>query len=423
MTSTAHFEPLPPPHRLFVPLSAREPGEAVACKEAGTRVARGEALGEAASAASFVPLSPVAGRIIASTRVDLLNGHRVAAVELEVDPSAISDVTPPPDPTAKGLATLAELIDALRTAGVWAERRGSPDLIAQLLQAVKRPCDTVVCQVLDDDSRTGANESVAGAFPAEVVAAVSLLATRAEAERAMIVLDVDSDPALFARLRAAAGDTAVRVVGIRSSYPQSDPTLLVYALRKRRLRPGRLPTDQGVMQLDAAAAAAVGAAALRGQPMLDVPLTVCDAGSGDVFDVSVPIGTPLRHVLQKLSIDVAGQIRVADAMRDIRASPDAVVGGGELLVYGNIHVPVQQSPDPCIRCGWCVQACPTRIHPAGILEAAQDADTALAERYGLESCIECGICSYVCPSRLPLLGAIRALRRAGPVSAVARGAG
>jgi electron transport complex protein RnfC len=419
MNLTAKFEPLPPPHRLFVPLSPRKPGEAVACKPAGTRVACGEPLGEAATASAFVPLSPIAGRIITSTRVDLLNGHRVAGIELEVDDTAGSTPLPPPEPTARGLATLADWIDALRTAGVWAERRGSPDLIAQLHQAVRRPCDTVVCQVLDDDSRSGGNEAVAGAFPAEVVAAVSLLATRTSAERAQIVLDVDAPAELFARLRAAANGTAVKIIGIRSAYPQSDPTLLVYALRKRRLRPGRLPTEQGVVQLDAAAAAAVGAVALRGQPMLSVPLTVTDAGAGTVHRQSVAIGTPLRHILQRLGIDSGGQIRVGDSKREQRASPDAVVSGGELLIHGNVQLPARQSPDPCIRCGWCVQACPTRIHPAGILEAAQENDTVLADRYGLESCIECGICSYVCPSRLPLLGAIRSLRRSKP--AVARG--
>src|SRR5688500_2829454 len=416
MNGIAHFEPLPPPHRLFVPLAARKPGEAVSCKEAGTRVARGEPLGEAAGAASFVPLSPVNGRIIGTTRVDLLNGHRVAAVELEVDTTA--DAPPPAtEPTAGGLVTLADWIDALRGAGVWAERRGSPDLLAQMHQAVRRPCDTVVCQLLDDDSRSGASESLARAFPAEIVAAVSLLGSKSGAERALIVLDVDAPAELFARLRAAAGDTTVKVVGVRSAYPQSDPTLLVYTLLKRRLRPGRLPTDQGVMQLDAAAAAAVGAAALRGQPMLDVPLTVTDAASGRVRDVLVTVGTPLRHILHKLGIDATGQIRVGDAMREMRASPDAVVSGGELVVHGRIDLPVRQSPDPCIRCGWCVQACPTRIHPAGILEAAQDHDAALAERYGIDACIECGICSYVCPSRLPLLGAIRSLRRAAPARA------
>ena len=50
-----------------------------------------------------------------------------------------------------------------------------------------------------------------------------------------------------------------------------------------------------------------------------------------------------------------------------------------------------------------------RIQPAGLLEAAQQDDPLLADRYGLDACIECGICTYVCPSHLPILSGIRAL--------------
>ena len=68
-------------------------------------------------------------------------------------------------------------------------------------------------------------------------------------------------------------------------------------------------------------------------------------------------------------------------------------------------------PGACLRCGWCADSCPTRVHPAGILEASQFDDPELAERSGLEACIECGICAYVCPSELPLLQGIRAMLR------------
>ena len=89
---------------------------------------------------------------------------------------------------------------------------------------------------------------------------------------------------------------------------------------------------------------------------------------------------------------------------------DSVIAGGELT----IHVTSPERPvvpEPCIRCAWCFEACPTLIHPAFILDAAQRRDMKMAERAGIGACIECGICAHVCPSRLPLLKAIRELRR------------
>src|SRR5581483_8994805 len=90
--------------------------------------------------------------------------------------------------------------------------------------------------------------------------------------------------------------------------------------------------------------------------------------------------------------------------------PVAVAGGSEQVIHLTA-LPAPVNPDPCIRCGWCVQACPTHVHPAAFLEAGQRHDREMADAYGLASCIECGVCAHICPSRLPLLGAIRELKR------------
>jgi electron transport complex protein RnfC len=59
---------------------------------------------------------------------------------------------------------------------------------------------------------------------------------------------------------------------------------------------------------------------------------------------------------------------------------------------------------PCIRCAYCVEACPMHLNPStlGLLAAKRDYET-MASEFHLNDCFECGCCSYVCPSNIPLV--------------------
>jgi len=68
---------------------------------------------------------------------------------------------------------------------------------------------------------------------------------------------------------------------------------------------------------------------------------------------------------------------------------------------------------PCIRCGYCVDACPIFLDPSllGRL-AANEEFSVMAERHNLMDCFECGSCSFVCPSHIPLVQHFRAAKAA-----------
>jgi electron transport complex protein RnfC len=144
--------------------------------------------------------------------------------------------------------------------------------------------------------------------------------------------------------------------------------------------------------------------------MLSNPLAVHDHLRGRSHYLDVAVGTPLQYVLEKISSWEEGfVVRGGDLLRDLRLRIDAVIGGGELTIH--LTGPeLAVIPEPCIRCAWCMDACPTLVHPASVLEGAQRRDVSLAERAGLGACIECGVCAHVCPSRLPILDAIREIR-------------
>ena len=63
---------------------------------------------------------------------------------------------------------------------------------------------------------------------------------------------------------------------------------------------------------------------------------------------------------------------------------------------------------PCIRCGYCVEACPLFLNPSQLgLLAKNERYEDMAEQYNLMDCFECGSCSYVCPAHIPLVQRFR----------------
>lgn len=409
-----------PAGELLVPLAGGRTAQVIAVRSNGTPVRVGQMLTETAPEIGPIPVAPIAGRLGAARQVVLAGGIHVPAVVVQRDPAdgtalaAVSSAQPSrpfADRDDLRRDNLPGLIDHLRRGGIQADRRSSPDLIGQLLMALQRPVHVILCNLLDADPPLRLSATVAAHAPETIVRLVATLRDACGAGSAAMVIDQALPDAWLSGLRTAARSKGVRVIGLINDYPQSDPSMLVHRLVGRRSRPGRLPMEQGVVLLDGAAALAAGQWLIDGQPMTTVPVGVFDHVRREQYYAHVPIGMDVDALLAALEVDTQHTtLRAGDLLRDVPLWGDHLIAGGEL----NLHVLQRETctvVEPCIRCGWCVQGCPTRIQPAGLLDAAQRADLSLADWYGLESCIECGICSWVCPSQLPLLDGIRTLKR------------
>ncbi|MDP9173086.1 MAG: 4Fe-4S binding protein [Planctomycetota bacterium] len=384
-------------------------------KPPGTVVSCGEPMADETFAGSHTPLAPFDGAVGELVTAQLTSGREIQAIELIVDPRQTTparDFFKKSEPAADRSA-LGAWIDRLRSAGIWADRGASPDLIAQLNQNLVRPSDMVICSVLDVDAGLRLNAAVAAHQADEMIRGVRLIARLTGARRTAVVIEQYAAPAWAMPIRDAAQAAQIVVIDLPNDYPQSDPTLMLYTIARRRLRPGQWPTSQGVLLMDAAAAIAV-AEARSNRPALSVPLAIHDHIRQQAHFLRVPIGMQLADILEGVGIHSDHvKLRGGDLLRDVQLKPQAIVAGAELTIHVT-PLELLVNPEPCIRCGWCLDACPTRVQPAAVLEAIQRQNPALAERAGIHACIECGLCSHVCPAHLPLLASIRGFRAAMP---------
>jgi len=421
LTKPCVFASLRPSPKFLVPcLTYGDPelaAQAIRVRPSGTAVMPGEPLVEPHPALRCIPLAPAQGTIGGLRTAQLLRGQDIPAVVLQTAPHPLPLVEEQPvgDVVRRTReASFSDWIDRLRASALWNARWTCPDLIEQLHRCLKRPVDNVICSVLDLDAALPVQALIASTWAEDVVAGVVALTSLTGAGRAWVVIPDDLPSGCCNRLREAVRGTDLKLVPVQNRYPLAHPSLLLQSLTGRLVRFGNLPVEQGILLLDAAAARSAGRLFLRNAPTVELPMGIFDQSTRRSHYVSAPIGTPLEYLLERVGVATTFSVLSAGTpLLQQLLSRECVVGGVSLTIYASppIH---EVNPEPCIRCGWCVEACPVQIQPAALLEAAQSNDGQAAESYGLPACIECGICTYVCPSYLPLLHGIRTLRTGSP---------
>jgi electron transport complex protein RnfC len=128
----------------------------------------------------------------------------------------------------------------------------------------------------------------------------------------------------------------------------------------------------------------------------------------------VPIGTPLRFLLETVGVDESRLNRVflgGPMMGQAASRLEIPITKGTSGVVAFSHEEARATHakvHPCIRCGYCLDACPMFLNPQRLGELARAEEwQRMAEEQHLMDCFECGSCSYVCPAHLPLVQSFR----------------
>ncbi len=203
----------------------------------------------------------------------------------------------------------------------------------------------------------------------------------------------------------------ISVSALKVKYPQGSEKQLIQAVTGRKVPAFALPSAVGVVVQNVSTARAVYDAVALGKPLCEKVVTISGKGIKRPANLLVKIGTRISDI-----VDYLGGLNPGVAK---------VILGGPMMGFAvsSLNIPVTKttsailflteeeidtsSHSQCIRCGWCLDACPMGIEPKEIgiyVEANRAEDT---EPLGVFECFECGSCAYVCPAKRPLVQFIR----------------
>ena len=216
-------------------------------------------------------------------------------------------------------------------------------------------------------------------------------------------------------LSNSAGSDNIKVVPVRTKYPQGGERQLIKAILKKNVPAGGIPPMIGVVVLNIATVAAIAEAVVSESPLTRRVVTVTGEAIARPGNYHVPIGISVEDLIEFCGgvtelcakIVLGGPmmgIAIADLGTPITKTTNAIT----VLTKEQIgSAKFARRQTPCIRCGRCLQACPENLNPTRIAHAVKNNLLDVAERYYIGACIECGCCSYVCPANIEVTGYIK----------------
>ena len=402
---------------LIVPLVQHMGAPSIPVVEEGQEVQRGQRIARPDGFMSVSMHAPASGVVRRIALGPSISGRMVPAVYLEPFPGStqeVEDGTPCPLDTA----TPDEIIAAIQDAGVVGLGGAAFPTHVKLKVPKGKFVDTLIINGVECEPFLTTDHRVMLEQSADIFVGIRYLLKVTGAKKVIIAVEANKADAADHLREHFPGDLDGSVEVLQVKYPQGAEKMLFSALLGREVPSGGLPMDIHALCCNVATTAQVGYLLPRGRGIQERVITVTGPAVKRKGNYRIPIGTPLRFLLEHVGVEEdVNRVFLGGPMMGAAASSleiSITKGTSGVTAFTDSAAERTHSPVyPCIRCSYCVDACPIFLNPALLGKlAATEQFSAMAEEHNLMDCFECGSCSFVCPSHIPLVQQFRAAKAA-----------
>ena len=396
-----------------------------ACKplvKKGDAVQAGQKVGDVDAFVSSPVHSPVNGTV----KEIALQSHTVLGRSLAVIIDADPQNNPPKQPAFAKFAadfdeskySVQQICDIVRQAGlVGMGGAGFPTRV-KIEPNPKQPKKTLIINGCECEPYITCDYRIMLEWTSQIIAGIKLVRKATGCTEVFIGIEDNKPEAIEvmnAALQNSPGSSGVKVVPVKTKYPQGGERQLIKAILDRYVPTGGIPPMIGVVVLNVATVAAIAEAVACNWPLTHRVVTVTGEAIARPGNYYMPIGLPVSEIIdfcggvtQKSAKVVIGGPMMGIAIADLSTPTTKTTGAITILTAEQIgQAKFAGRETACIRCGRCIEACPENLNPTKIAHAVKNGLFDLAEDYFITACTECGCCSYVCPAKIELTGHIK----------------
>ena len=396
---------------LVIPLAQHIGSASVPVVREGQEVERGQLLARADGFVSVPQHAPASGIVRRISLAPAITGRMTKAIYLQPHPGSSQEVAEG-ESCELATASAEDIVAAIQAAGIVGLGGAAFPTHVKLKPPDGRILDTLILNGVECEPYLTTDHRVMLEQTDDIYLGLRYLLKATGAERALIGVEANKLNAVENLRGAAPGDINVTTEVVNVKYPQGAEKMLITALLRKEVPSGGLPADIGVVVVNIATAAEIGRLLPHGRGIQERVVTITGPAVGRKGNYRIPIGTPLRFALEHADIsgDVTRVFLGGPMMGQALSSLDIPItkGTSGFVAFTSKETGSRAEEYPCIRCAYCVDACPIRLNPSQLgLLAINSEHERMVDEFNLMDCFECGSCSYVCPSHIPLVQRFR----------------
>ncbi len=251
--------------------------------------------------------------------------------------------------------------------------------------------------------------------PESLIGGLKVILQLFEKAKGIIGIEDNKPEAIEKISQMVKDEPRITVCPLKTKYPQGGERSLIYACTGRTINSSMLPADAGCVVDNVDTVNAIYKAVCESTPLIERVITVTGDAVKNPQNYYVRFGTNYKEL-----IEAAG---------GFTQQPEKIIAGGPMMgtalftddiptIKTNSSILAMKKDDvaamessPCIRCGKCVEVCPSNIVPEMMMKAALKNNYERFERINGMECMECGSCSYICPAKRQLTQAFKEMRK------------